>query len=191
MEDKQILVTRYLQDIASGDEEAVQQLLPHVYDDLRSLARRMYRSNPQDHTLQPTALVHEAYVRLVRSDHGEYEGRRHFMHVAALAMRQLLSNYARERARLKRGGGHQLEEFQESVILGSSGDTVVDVLDLDEALGEFRRRFPRQAQVVELRFFTGLTVEESAEILQVSLRTAKSDWQFAKAWLSRALDGAG
>ena len=191
MEDLQTNVTRCLRDLADGDEDAVDRLLPLIYDDLRALARRMYHGNPDNRTLQATALVHEAYVRLVRAGAKEYEGRGHFMRVAAMAMRQLLANHARDRRRLKRGGEQQQEELHESVAVGVGGDLEIDLIDLDDALTEFARNYPRHAKVVELRFFAGLSVEETAEILGVSPRTTKADWQLARAWLSRALEGEG
>ncbi len=192
MKDSNDQVSIHLRDMAQGDEEAIRRLLPCIYDDLRALARGMYRRNPADNTLQATALVHEAYFRLVRPDAREYESRQHFMRVAAIAMRQLLTDYARERRRLKRGGGQKREELHDSIEIGADSEMQVELIDLDEALTEFSERYPRQARIVELRFFTGLSVEETAQILEVSPRTAKADWQLARAWLSRALaDGSG
>lgn len=172
-------------DLAAGDEGAIERIIPLIYDDLRAMARAQ-RSGSE--TMNPTALVHEAYARLVGAGAKRYEDRRHFLRVAALAMRQLLADHARERRRLKRGGGAQRVTLQTQ-----DGAQVVDVdvLALDEALEKFSARYERQARVVELRFLAGLSVEETAEVLDVSPRTVKLDWQMARAWLSRELRDDG
>lgn len=177
------LVTQCLRDLHAGDEGALERMMPLVYEDLRGLARGIQRK--QAHSLNPTALVHEAFARLVGAGAKEYEGRKHFMKVAAIAMRQLLINHARDRQALKRGGEHAHVTLKTGDAL-EKGDEV-DAVALEEALARFEASYPRQAKVVELRFLAGLGVEEAAEALDVSPRTVKLDWQMAKAWLSREL----
>ncbi len=180
-------VSACLADLANGDGTALDRLLPHIYDELRAMARRMYRGDPTARTLNPTALVHEAYARLARQDPKAYEGRKHFMKVAAVAMRQLLTDYARERKAQKRGGGG-LPETLCSGVADQEAPPMVDLIDLESALREFEVEHPRQAKVVELRFLVGLSVAEAAEVLGVSERTAHVDWEIARRWLTRALD---
>lgn len=173
----------------AGDPEAVDRLLPHVYADLRELARRVHRGSAAQATLQPTALVHEAYMRLVDADGARnYNNRVHFMSVAAIAMRQILVDYARNRRAQKRGGG------LEFVVLEDADAAVteqgIDLVDLDAALNELEQLNERQAKTVTLRYFGGLSVEETAEQLGVSTRTVKADWHLARRFLQRAL-GAG
>ena len=173
---------RCLDELAAGDEEAIGRIIPLLYDDLRALARKI---QPAGGSLNPTALVHEAYARLVQAGAKPYNDRLHFMRVAALAMRQLLTDRAREQRRAKRGGNAQRITLQPND--GAAIDTGVDLVQLDEVLTKFSEQYPRPARVVELRYFAGLTVEEAAEILEVSPRTVKVDWQMAGAWLSREL----
>lgn len=181
-------VSVLVRQLESGDEGAIQELLPLIYDDLRRMARGLYHGNVAQRTLQPTALVHEAYLRLVGAPARHFEGRLHFLRVAALAMRQLLTDYARERSAQKRGGG------LERVTIGNlatdeAGEPTdgLDALALEEALVKLAELHPRQARVVELRFLTGLSVEETAEALGIAPRTARFDWQMARAWLTRFL----
>ncbi|MCA8952974.1 MAG: sigma-70 family RNA polymerase sigma factor [Planctomycetes bacterium] len=171
--------------IRAGDPAAVDRLLPHVYADLRELARRVHRG-AANATLQPTALVHEAYLRLVGND-GAFNDRVHFMSVAAIAMRQILVDYARNRRAQKRGGDRELVALQDSDAAVDGAD--VDIVALDDALSRLERLDERQARIVTLRYFGGLTVEETAERVGVSPRTVKADWQMARRWLRRALDG--
>ena len=180
-------VTLYLQRMEAGDAEAVERLLPLIYGDLRDLASRLFQDQWRHHTLQPTALVHEAYLRLCKPQGGgAFESRRHFLSVASIAMRQLLTDYARSRNAQKREGGHQripMEDVDEP-----SGDEAgVDLVALDEALTELQGMNERQARIVELRFLTGLTVEETAEILGVTERTVYLDWKMARTWLEQRL----
>ena len=179
------LVSQCLQQLEAGDEDAIDRLMPLIYDDLRGLARGIQRS--AGHSLNPTALVHEAYGRLVGAGAKAYNGRGHFFKVAAIAMRQLLADHAKEKKRLKRGGGAERVTLQTNDAVDAEGD--FDVVALDEALAKFAQHYPRQARVVELRFLTGLSVEETAEVLGISPRSTKSDWQMARAWLSRELNG--
>ncbi len=181
-------VTIYLQQMQDGDSSAVERLLPHVYQDLRRLAEQMFRDQRQCHTLQPTALVHEAYVRLVAAEGASWESKRHFLRVAARAMRQLLTDYARRKGAAKRFGGKQRVVLEEVDQAGSSSD--VDLLALDEALDELGKLDERQAQIVELRFLTGLTIQETADVLEVSERTISFEWTMARSWLERRLSEA-
>lgn len=167
----------------NGDQGAAEHLLPLVYEELRATARGVFRRNPQ-HTLQPTVLVHEAFARLIGTGRS-YESRVHFLSVAAMAMRQLLSSYARDRAAVKRGGNQQRVELEHVQPAGS--DHAIDLIALDEALRGLEAKHPRMARIVDLRFFAGMSIEETAQVVGVSTRTVKLDWQMARAWLSRAL----
>lgn len=187
---RQAEVTRILDRISEGDGDATDQLMPLVYDELRDLARGIFARQAPDHTLQPTALVHEAYVRLVGqpgSQGARWSGRAHFYAVAAKAMRQILINHAARRGTAKRGGGRHRITLDEG--LTPAGENPIDLIDLDEALHALERLDPRQASVVELRFFGGLTVEECAQTLDVSPRTIELDWRMAKLQLRRHLAG--
>ncbi|MCB9896460.1 MAG: sigma-70 family RNA polymerase sigma factor [Planctomycetes bacterium] len=182
-------VTQHLDALARGDRTAVDRLFPVIYGDLRALAADFFRGRgPQ--TLEPTALVHEAYARLVGRDHDldGWTGRRHFYSVAALAMRQILVDHARARGAQRRGGDRQRVVLDESD-LPATLTAGVDPLELDEALTELARLDPRQARIAELRFLTGLSVAETADVLGVSERTVKLDWRMARAWLRDALQG--
>ena len=162
----------------------VDKLLPLVYDDLRARARRYLRAGAGVTVMQPTVLVHEAYLKMVEGD-VQLGGRTHLLAVAALAMRQVLVDYVRGRKRAKRGGDAVAVTLDDDVAVAAPAD--LDVLALDEALEALAALNPRQARVVELRFFAGLTVEEAAEVLGVSRATVENDWTFAKAWLRRRL----
>jgi RNA polymerase sigma factor (TIGR02999 family) len=178
-------VTEVLAQIRGGDKRAADKLLPLVYDEFRALARHYLSQERANHTLQPTALVHEAYMKLVDQTRVDWQGRSHFFAVAAQAMRRILVDHARSRQREKRGGGRARVMLDEAVALSPQKDE--DVLALDEALEKLAKLDARQAKVVELRFFGGLDVEEVAEALGVSKRTVEGDWTFARAWLSREL----
>jgi RNA polymerase sigma factor (TIGR02999 family) len=182
-------VTRILSAIEKGDPQAAGQLLPLIYDELRKLAAaRLAREKPGQ-TLQATALVHEAYLRLVDDDGaGQWNSRGHFFAAAAEAMRRILVNRARDKRRLKRGGGRERVELEEVPIAEEIGTP--DLLALDEALDGLAREEPACAELVKLRFFAGLTQEESARALGVTRRTADRYWAFARAWLLQALGGA-
>ncbi len=181
-------VTQVLEQLRNGDQRAADKLLPLVYDEFRALARHYLQQERMNHTLQPTALVHEAYMKLVDQTRVDWQGKSHFFAVAAQAMRRILVDHARSRQRDKRGGGRARVVLDEAVALSPQKDE--DVLALDEALEKLAKVDPRQAKVVELRFFGGLNVEEVAETLKVSKRTVEGDWMFARAWLSRELRGA-
>ena len=179
-------VTRILADMRAGDERAAERLLAAVYDELRRLAaHRMARERPGQ-TLQATALVHEAWLRLA-GDQSGFENRAHFFGAAAEAMRRILVEAARRRARIKRGGGRQRVELSENVagVLPES----TDLLALDEALENLATEDPRKAELVKLRYFTGLTLPDAAEILGISRGTAGRDWAFARAWLFQEMGG--
>ena len=186
-------ITAYLKQIEDGDTSAVDQLLPHIYEDLRRLASAIYRERGAPVTLQPTALVHEAFLKLVRPRADGFTGRRHFMSVAAMAMRQVLANQARDRRRLKRGGDAARVTLAHAEALAGGSDNgdrevEIDLIALDDALTKLQELDPRLARVVELRFFAGLSLEESAEILEVGERTVRRHWTLARAWLRRAID---
>ncbi len=184
-------VTRLLVRAGAGDPAAAGDLLPLVYEELRRLADAYMRQERRDHTLQPTALVHEAYMRLVDQTRVRWQDRTHFFAVAATCMRRILVNHARDRGRLKRGGASKpqriaLQDLADTDVVGD-----VEMLALDDALARLETLDERKVRVVELRFFAGLTVEQAAELLEVSPVTIKRDWEFARAWLLRELTGSG
>lgn len=179
-------VTQILESIRLGDSDAIGKLMPLVYDELRSLAESLFRDQRSNHTLQPTALVHDAYLKLMGSQGGEIESRRHFFRVAAKAMRQLLVDYARARRTDKRGGDCRRVELQEDSAL-EFPELELDIVELDEALTDLAKLDERQAKVVELRLLAGLTVAETAEALGVVERTVYLDWRMARFWLEERL----
>ena len=179
-------VTRILKKASCGDDSAVRRLMPLVYDELRALAESYLQRERPDHTLQATALVHEAFVRLVKQDEVEWQNRAHFFGIAAQMIRRILVDHARGHDRAKRGGGRQRVRLDEDVVLLEDRD--LDLLAVDEALRKLADFHHRAAQVVELRFFGGLTREEVADFLKTSLRTVGDDWRLARAWLRRELE---
>jgi len=182
-------ITRLLQGWRGGDRKALDDLLPVVYKELQRLARFQLRQERPDHTLQSTALVNEVYLRLVGMDAPQWEGRSHFFAIAAQLMRQILVDYARRRRAVKRGAGAGTLSLEDSSLLLSQGQGKdVDVVALDDALKSLAQIDPRKAQVVEMRFFGGLTFEESAEVLKVSVITVQRDWSTARAWLHREMN---
>jgi RNA polymerase sigma factor (TIGR02999 family) len=182
-------VTDLLQAWASGNQAALDELLPLVYDELRRQARRYMRAQPAGHTLQTTALVHEAYLRLIGQSSVEWQGRAHFFGVAAKAMRSILVDHARARNAAKRGGAARALTLDEAG--GIAGPQAsVDVLALDEALGRLAELDSRKSQLVELRYFGGLGIDEAAAVLGVSPATVKREWTTARAWLRRELSVA-
>jgi len=185
MPGEQVRATEALVAHSNGDPKAAEELLPLVYDRLRSLAARYMRSERRDHTLQPTALVHEAYLRLVDRTRVDWQGKTHFYAVAATQMRRVLAEHARARRAGKRGGGARKVTLEDLVGITAGG--LVDVLALDEALEKLAQASPRQGRVVELRFLAGLSIEETAHVLDVSVGTVKGDWRVARAWLAREL----
>lgn len=178
-------ITRIVMELAGGDRLAANRLFPLLYDALYDLARRYLRRERPDHTLSPTALVHEAYLKLVDQTRVNWQGKTHFLGVGAQAMRRILVDHARGRQRAKRGAGRARIQLDEGVALSPQRDE--DVIAVDEALSKLAALDPRQTAVVELRFFGGLTVEEVAEVLQVSKRTVEAEWTAARAWLRREL----
>ncbi|MDP9100057.1 MAG: sigma-70 family RNA polymerase sigma factor [Verrucomicrobiota bacterium] len=178
-------VTQMLVDWSGGDAEAPARLMPLVYEELRTLAHQYIQRERPDHTLQATGLVHEAYLRLVDQATTTWQNRAHFFGVAAQVMRRILVDYARTHRAEKRGGDWDKLAFDEA--LAPAAERSVDLIALDDALKDLLALDPRQSQIVELRFFGGLTNEEVGEVLQVSPRTVKREWRMAKAWLRREL----
>ena len=178
--------TQILTDLANGDRSAADRLMPLVYDELHALAERYMRRERPGHTLQPTALTHEAYFRLIDQSRVDWKSRAHFFGVAAEMIRRILVDHARKRAAAKRGGGAGKVEASEAA--DPSQESPVDLLALDEALQELRQLNERQSEVVDLRFFGGLSVEETAHVLGVSPRTVKGDWHVARAWLRNHME---
>ncbi|MBI1967272.1 MAG: sigma-70 family RNA polymerase sigma factor [Gemmatimonadetes bacterium] len=170
-------------------QAAMERLLPLVYDELRALAKAQLRHERPDHTLQPTALVHEAYLRLLGSTQPPWNDRQHFFRAAAEAMRRILIEHARKRGRVKRGGKRVRVELS-GVDLASDQD-LDQVLALDDAFRRLEEQDPEAADVVRLRFFAGLSVEETAQAMGLSERTVKREWAFARAWLYDALRDSG
>jgi RNA polymerase sigma factor (TIGR02999 family) len=183
-------VTRLLADLRAGRPDAVEQVLPLVYDELRAIAARHMRRERPGHTLQPTALVHDAFLKLVDQTRVDWQDRAHFFAVASQAMRRILVDHARARAAGKRGAGAEHVPADETVVLGDQPPLgPEDLLALDAALRELAAHDRQQAAVVELRYFGGLTIEETAEALRMSPATVKREWSMARAWLHRRLTG--
>lgn len=180
-------VTQLLMEWTGGDRAALDRLMPLVYDELRRLAGGYLGRERRDHTLQPTALVNEAFLRLVDQKRIHWQGRAHFLAIAATLMRQLLISHARKHRAAKRGSGGARLTLLDSDLTAKPRD--VDLLDLDRALSALAGLDARQARVVELRYFGGMTVEETAAVLAVSPATVKLDWSLARAWLLRELQG--
>jgi RNA polymerase sigma factor (TIGR02999 family) len=177
--------THLLSAVEQGDPKAADELLPLVYEELRHLAALKMADQPAGHTLQPTALVHEAYLRLVGAEERKWQNSRHFYAAAAEAMRHILIDAARKKHRVKRGGGWQrvnLEEIHLAVETDPDG-----LLAVDEALEEFEREDPAKVELVKLRFFAGLSLPQAAQTLGLSVATAKRSWAFSRAWLYRRL----
>jgi len=180
-------VTQLLLALSEGDKTALDRLIPLVYSELRRLAKRHMRSERTGHTLQTTALIHEAYLRLVDADQVRLENRRHFFGAAARLMRQVLVDLARERGSRKRGGAAPQVSLDEALVVSPGRDK--SLLALDEALKALAEIDVHKGQVVELRFFGGFSVEETADALNVSVETVHRDWRLAKSWLLRRLRG--
>lgn len=176
-------ITDLLQSVEAGSPGALDRLIPLVYEELRALASGYLRGERGDHTLQTTALVHEAYLRLVDQQRTTWRNRRHFFGIAALAMRRILVDAARRRGAAKRDLGRPITLDEDL----DAGRDDREILGVDEALEELARLDPRQARVVELRYFAGLTIEDTAEALDVSPATVKREWHTARAWLAREL----
>ncbi|MHC4496207.1 MAG: ECF-type sigma factor [Planctomycetota bacterium] len=174
-------VTRILNAIEEGDSRAADRLLPLVYEELRRLAAQKMSQEAPGQTLQATALVHEAYIRIVEAKDQDWNSRGHFYRAAAEAMRRILVENARRKRRLKRGGKRERLDLDEAAITTDKQD--VDLLALDEALAKLEADDPAKANLVKLRYFTGLTTSQSAEILKISLPTANRHWSYARSWL--------
>ncbi len=175
-------VTLLLAEMKRGNSDALPKLIPLIYNELRRLAAHFLRDEREGHTLQPTALVHEAYLRLAGQNRAEWHNRAQFMAVAAQVMRRILVDYARQHVAAKRGGGAPPSDLQISnVSIGVEQSE--ETLAIDEALARLAVLDPQQARVVEMRYFGGLTVEETAEALDIAPRTVKREWALAKAWL--------
>ncbi|MCL4781417.1 MAG: sigma-70 family RNA polymerase sigma factor [Bryobacterales bacterium] len=184
-------VTTLLARWSSGDAGALEQLTPIVYDELRRIARRHLARERKDHTLQSTALVHEAYLRLIGGSASEYHNRQHFFAVAAQVIRRVLVDHARAVNAAKRGGGAQKILLEDQPEASSPPENVAEVLALHEALERLAAFDQQQERIVELRYFAGLSIEETAEVLGISAATVKRDWVMARAWLARELKGGG
>lgn len=178
-------ITQILQDWSTGDKDAAEKLMPLVYQELRRLARQYLSNERSDHTLQATALVHEAYLKLVDQSRVTWQGRAHFCGVAAQLMRRILVQHARSHLAAKRGGGMRKLYLDETRELAH--ERAPDLISLDEALKSFASVYPRESEVVELKFFGGMEAKEIAEVLNVSSKTISRDWNFAKVWLCREL----
>jgi RNA polymerase sigma-70 factor (ECF subfamily) len=179
-------VTRLLGEIGSGKKDAMNQLLPLVYDELHRLARSYFRRERGEHTLQPTALVHEAYIRMV-DQKSPMQTRGHFLAVAATQMRRILLDYARKHRAERRGGGGQKVLLEDTMAIAEQ--TPLDMIGLDTALTQLSKLDPEQGKLVELRFFGGLSVEETADVMGVSPATIKRSWSSARAFLHREMTG--
>jgi RNA polymerase sigma factor (TIGR02999 family) len=178
-------ITRLLVDWRGGDQAALEQLIPLVHDELRRLARRHMAHERVGHTLQATALVNEAFVRLIDVRQVKWQDRAHFFAMSSRLMRRVLVDFARSKGYQKRGGGAQKVSFDEALVV--TNEPGQDLVGLDDALNALAAFDARKAQVVEMRFFGGLSVEETAEALKVSVDTVMRDWKLAKAWLLREL----
>ena len=180
-------ITVLLKRLGDGDKAASDRLMPLVYRQLRALAGSFMRSQRPDHTLQPTALANEAYIKLIGGAPVSAENRQHFFALAARAMRQILVDHARRRQTAKRGGDQERVALEDTAEVAAPGQHSVDLLDLDVALGRLHELHSRQSKVVELRFFGGLTIDETSNVLRVSTDTVEDDWAMARVWLKRAL----
>jgi RNA polymerase sigma factor (TIGR02999 family) len=180
-------VTELLQQWSDGRQDALDRLLPTVYSELRQLAASYLRRETREHTLQATALVHEAFLKLVDQRAVRWQNRAHFFGIAAQLMRRILVDYARARGAAKRGAGESHLSLDEALVMAAARD--VDLLALDELLTRLAVVDPQQSRIVELRFFGGLTMDETAEVLQISPATVGRDWTLAKAWLHAGLTG--
>jgi RNA polymerase sigma-70 factor (ECF subfamily) len=181
-------LTQLLIDVGNGDNSALNQILPLIYDELRRLAGSYMRHERRDHTLQPTALVHEAYLRLIDQRRADWKNRAQFFGLAANMMRRVLVNHARDRAAGKRGGNTPRVTLS---LAGELDQPEVDVIAVDEALGKLAELDPRKSRIVEFKFFTGLTTEEIGEVLGISTTTVEREWKFSRAWLFNALKVQG
>lgn len=188
MNDPDSEITRILRSVSASRNEATEQLLPAVYDQLRRLAAGKLASESSGHTLQPTALVHEAYIKLLSSIEDSWENRAHFFGAAAEAMRRILIDHARSKKRIKRGGSSKpvsLDDVDEPELVSS--EKAEELIELDAALKKLEALDPIKAQLVKIRYFAGLTMPQAAEILSISQRTAERHWTFARVWLQEEI----
>jgi RNA polymerase sigma factor (TIGR02999 family) len=175
-----------LHEWGGGNRDALDKLLPLIYDELHRQAAHYLRRERQDHTLQTTALINEAYLKLIDQREVNWESRTHFFAIAAQSMRRILIDYAKAKHRAKRGGG-DIQITVDETVLGATDEKSIDLIALDEALNRLAAKDEQQARVVELRYFSGLNLEETAKVLKISRTTAARDWAMAKAWLHREL----
>jgi RNA polymerase sigma factor (TIGR02999 family) len=185
MDSPAIQITELLQSWSQGDERAIDQLIPLVYDELHRMARRYMSSENPGHTLQATALVNEAYLRLIQGAHANWNSRTHFFAVCAQVMRRILVDWARSRSAQKRGSDRSVLELNE--VIAMPAQTGTDLVAIDDALKSLALVDRRKSQVVELRFFGGLSIPETAAVLRISEETVNRDWRMAKSWLRREL----
>jgi RNA polymerase sigma factor (TIGR02999 family) len=179
-------ITRLLHEWSSGDKEALERLLPAVYEELRRIASAQFKRERSEHTLQPTALIHEAYLRLVNQKSPMLQNRAHFFGVAARLMRQILVDYARSHQAQRRGGDHQKVQLDEALVF--TPEKAAELVVIGEALDRLAEFDERKCRILEMRAFAGMSVEETAEVLGVSTPTVKRDLRLAKAWLLRELE---
>lgn len=177
--------TKLLDRAAEGEREATDQLIELVYDEFREMAAGYLRREPSELTLQPTALVHEAFLRLIHQTSVDWKGRTHFLAIGAKAMRRVLVDHARKRQRVKRGGERKRITFDEQMFLSPDHDD--DLLEVEDLLVELKEIDPRQAKIIELRFFGGMTSAETADYLGISKSTADREWRIVRAWLRQQL----
>lgn len=182
-------ITRMLIELTNGNTEIVNGLLPLIYDELRKLAGNYLRRERAAHTLQPTALVHEAYMKLIDQKQVKWQNRAHFFGIAAQIMRRLLVDHARKHTADKRGGEAEILPLEEEILVVSN-EKSAELLALDEALENLEKMDPQKAKIVELRYFGGLSIEETAEVLGISVATVNRQWRMAKAWLYGQLAGS-
>lgn len=180
-------VTQLLNKAQNGDKQSLDQLLPLIYDELRRVAANQLRAERENHTLQATALVHEAYLRLLEQQEVDWQNRAHFFSIAAEMMRRILVNYAVQRNAKKRGDGVTRISLDDAISFSANDETDLDLVSLDGALKRLAEFDADAARIVELRFFAGLTVEEVAEVMSISESTVKREWKMAKAWLKTQL----
>lgn len=185
VDDSSHQITLLLVDWSKGDKYALEQLMPLVYDELRRMARNYMRKQPSGHTLQTTELIHEAYLKIAAGEEKQWQNRAHFFGVAAKAMRHILVDYARSKSRDKRGGWQERVTLVEAVAVSNGRSE--EIVALDDALNQLAVLDERKVNVVEMKFFGGLTVEEIARVLKISPETVKRDWNFAQTWLLREL----
>ena len=182
-------ITLLLDRLRDGDSSASEAIIPLLYEELRAIAARCLKSERRGHTLQPTALVNEAFLKLVNQKDADYRSRAHFMAIAAMVMRRILVSHAEKRGAAKRGGGAARVPFKDEI--GARVERDIDLVALDEAMNKLALQDARKAKVVEQRFFAGIEMSQIAENLGVSLSTVKRDWEYARTWLMREIDRGG